>query len=139
MKIPIKLLRSNAKIPTRATEGSAAYDLYATTWESPAPGLMLYTTGVSMAIPKGYVGLIVPRSSVYKTGLTLANSVGVIDSDYRGEIKFIYRAREVGQRYGMGDRVGQIIIVKHNTIDFEEVDDLDQTPRGKGGFGSTGN
>ena len=95
-----------------------------------------------MEIPKGYVGLIYPRSSVSKTSHMLRNHVGIIDSGYRGEImlKFGWYEQTPGnhQVYDAGDRIGQIMIMPYPEVEFNEVEDLSDTERGSGGFGSTG-
>lgn len=137
-------LRKSAKIPTRGSEQAAGYDLYAATdGEYIGNNQFKYLTAISLEIPKGYVGLIAPRSSIYKTNLRQANQPGVIDSDYRGEIAFIFDYIG-GEFYGdptvykKGDRIGQIIFVKHAQAKFQEVKSLIKTKRGKGGFGSTG-
>ena len=101
---------------------------------------LTYHTGLSIEIPEGYVGLLFPRSSVYKTGQFLTNSVGVIDSGYRGEImlKYTRDTHSDKKAYRPGDRVGQIIILPYPKVEFEEVESLSQTERGSGGYGSTG-
>jgi dUTP pyrophosphatase len=100
--------------------------------------MVTYNTGLAIEIPEGHVGLLFPRSSISKTVLSLANSVGVIDSGYRGSIMFKFRYPEEGMVYDVGDRVGQIIIMPYPTIEFEETEELSSTERGQGGFGSTG-
>jgi dUTP pyrophosphatase len=95
-----------------------------------------YHTGLAIEIPKGYVGLLFPRSSIYKTSQALTNSVGVIDSGYRGEIMMKF-TRGINH-YCIGDRIGQIMILPYPQIEFEEVEKLSETNRGSGGFGSTG-
>ena len=146
MKVKIKRLCSNAVIPKYSKTGDAGMDLYCTKTEIEKDGqgdcnLVCYT-GISMEIPQGYVGLIFPRSSVSKTNLWLRNAVGVIDSGYRGEIicKFGYYKGLMSKDtiYSVGDRVAQIMILPHPTIQFEEVGKLSDTDRGDGGFGSTG-
>ena len=102
-----------------------------------------YGTGLSIEIPEGFVGLVFPRSSIRKTDLSLSNSVGVIDSGYRGEIQATFNQRSLSSQsgsfvYGVGDRIMQIIIIPHPPIEFQEVDELTNTERGEGGFGSTG-
>ena len=86
----------------------------------------------------GHVGLLFPRSSIYKTTLTLSNSVGVIDSGYRGEVMLKYRYLEDGMVYDLKDRVGQLIVMPIPTMVIEEVQELSETERGEGGYGSTG-
>jgi dUTP pyrophosphatase len=97
--------------------------------------------GVALEIPKGFVGLVFPRSSIRKTALQLSNSVGVIDSGYRGELQATFNKLFGGASttYEVGDRVAQIMIIPHPPIEFEEADTLSDTERGEGGFGSTGN
>lgn len=137
MKINIKKLVENAVIPTYAKPGDAGMDLYSTSIEVSEDGVVTYGTGLSMEIPEGYVGLLFPRSSNYKQNLVLCNSVGVIDSGYRGEIMFKYF--QIGENmYKVGDRVGQIIILPYPQIEFTEVENLSKTERGEGGFGHTG-
>ena len=99
--------------------------------------------GISLEIPEGFVGLVFPRSSIRKTNLQLSNSVGVIDSGYRGELQATFNKIQgvtegVRERYLIGDRVCQIMIIPHPPIQFEEVEELTNTERGEGGFGSTG-
>ena len=95
--------------------------------------------GFAIEFPKGYVARIYPRSSIYKTGLVLANSSGTVDQCYRGELmaKF-YSVIPTGQEYKVGDRCAQLILEKIPEMEFEEVDELSETDRGAGGFGSTG-
>jgi dUTP pyrophosphatase len=137
MKIKYQLLANDAKCPFRASEMAAGYDLYAFSY-SFHEHTVTYHTKVAMEIPKGYTGLLFPRSSVYKTGMHLANSVGVIDSDYRGEIMFKYYVNDWQTIYEKGERVGQIVIVPTPDIEFELTDMLSDTLRSGGGFGSTG-
>ena len=121
---------------SRATDGSAGFDLSIV--ETPDILIPLVGTGVRVAIPKGYVGLVFPRSSLQSKGWMLANSVGVIDSDYRGEIKLGLRPFVKGAESELfaGDRVAQLVIVPI-IIEATFVDALDDTIRGDGGFGST--
>jgi dUTP pyrophosphatase len=128
-------------------------DMTAVTAEISADGLYVeYGTGIAVEIPEGYVGLIFPRSSLSKTSLILSNHVGVVDSGYRGEIKFRFKDTRMRSRieygidqyfcsdtvYKVGDRIGQLMIIPYPKIEFEEVEELDSTNRGEGGFGSTG-
>lgn len=139
MQIKFKKLRQEAVIPKRSTEGSAGYDLTAVHVESEKERLTCYT-GLAVEIPEGYVGLIFPRSSIHKTGLALANSVGVIDSDYRGEISFVFYKEwpSFQNQYSNGDRVGQLMVLPIPDLEFVEADSLSETKRGTGGYGSTG-
>jgi dUTP pyrophosphatase len=139
MKIKIKKLHDDAVIPLYAKEGDAGMDLVATTKVIDSE-IVEYGTGLSIEIPEGYVGLIFPRSSIYKTGLQLCNAVGVIDSGYRGEIKFKFMKKEFHKQplYSIGDRIGQILILPYPKIEFNEVSELSISERGLNGFGSTG-
>ena len=139
MKIKIKKVLPHAVLPSYAKEGDAAMDLHATEITKDKYGNYVYLTGVALEIPTGFVGLLLPRSSVSKTSMALANSVGVIDSGYRGEIMLKYRLINNGLNpYKTGDRVGQLMIIPYPKIELIEVDELSTTQRGDGGFGSTG-
>lgn len=147
LKVKIKKLIPEATIPQYAKPGDAGMDLVATSheFEQNAAGrrMQVYGTGLAFEIPEGYVGLIFPRSSIAKTELSLTNCVGVIDSGYRGEVKFKFaidggsRATSEGS-YKVGDRIGQIIIMPYPAVQFEEAEELSSTERGTGGFGSSG-
>jgi dUTP pyrophosphatase len=139
MKVKIKKLHPNAVKPKYAKESDAGMDLVATEIISETPSQITYGTGLAMEIPDGMVGLVFPRSSIRNTGLTLSNSVGVIDAGYRGEIQATFNKNGVKDEfYKVGDRVCQIIIVPHPIIKIVEVDELSESSRGSGGFGSTG-
>lgn len=138
LNIKIKKLHPNAVIPTYAKPGDAGMDL--TAINSTVEGSRVtYSTGIAIEIPEGYVGLIFPRSSIYKTGLSLSNAVGVIDSEYRGEIKAIFhQTMNWCNPYAIGQRIMQLIILPYPQVQFTEVDELSTTERGEGGFGSSG-
>ena len=141
--VNIKKLNDKAIIPTYGSEFSAGADLYACEGGdiTIAPGeTRLVHTGISMAIPCGYVGLIYARSGLAsKRGLAPANKVGVIDSDYRGEIMVaLHNHSSEAQTICDGERIAQIVFTAYMGADFCEVDELDSTQRGEGGFGSTG-
>ena len=137
MKVNIKKLHPDAVIPKYATLGDAGLDLTAV--DVVADGSTLtYKTGLAVEIPSWHVGLLFPRSSVYKTGQTLTNCVGVIDSGYRGEIMLKFTLSPYAKEYEIGDRGGQLIIMPYPRIDFVEVDELIPSDRGEGGYGSTG-
>ena len=142
MKVRIKKLNENAVIPNYAKDGDAGMDLVATSIISTTSTQITYGIGLAMEIPKGFVGLIFPRSSVRKTRLMLSNCVGVIDSGYRGELQATFNKinqDSVSENdYKVGDRVAQIMIIPHPSIEFEEANELSDTERGEGGFGSTG-
>jgi dUTP pyrophosphatase len=122
----------------KASPGAAAYDLVATSICPTVDGQFIVGTGLTVAIPEGYVGLLFPRSSVFRKGAYLANSVGVIDSDYRGEIKAIFRSLRGAPPYELGERCCQLLLVELGSLDVKYVEQLDNTTRGEGGFGSTG-
>jgi dUTP pyrophosphatase len=135
--VKIKKLHPDAVIPKYAKPGDAGLDLTAV--DVVADGNTLtYKTGLAIELPFWHVGLLFPRSSVYKTGQTLTNCVGVIDSGYRGEIMMKFTLSPYAQEYDIGDRIGQLIIMPYPRIDFEEVDELTPTERGFDGYGSTG-
>jgi dUTP pyrophosphatase len=139
VKIKFKKLNKRAEIPFYAKDGDAGMDLVATTLVRTSK-FFEYGTDLAMEIPKGYVGLLFPRSSISKTDHFLRNSVGVIDSGYRGEIKLRMSIPALGEtEYLIGDKVGQLILMKLPWVEIEEVDELSDTDRGEGGFGSTGN
>jgi dUTP pyrophosphatase len=139
MKVKIKKLHPNAVKPKYAKENDAGMDLVATEIINETDTQISYGTGLAMEIPDGMVGLIFPRSSIRNTGLELSNSVGVIDAGYRGEIQATFNKNGVNDEfYKVGDRIMQIVIVPHPVVQFVEVDELTESSRGKGGFGSTG-
>ena len=139
MVLKIKKLVPEAVIPKMATSGSAGMDLTAITMHINSEGKYVYGTGLSFEIPKGYVGLIFPRSSIAKMDMTLSNCVGVIDSDFRGHVTFVFNVLDYGNKlYNVGDRIGQLVILKTPSISIEETEDLSETERGVGGYGSTG-
>ena len=142
MKVKIKKLNENAIIPTYGTEYSAGADLYAlldSTVEIAPHETTFIHTGISVEIPEGYCGLIFARSSMgAKRGLAPANKVGVIDSDYRGEIKIaLHNHSTEAKSVASGERIAQIVITPYLKCDFEE-GELTDSERGSGGFGSTG-
>ena len=139
MNIKIKKLHPNAEMPQRANPTDAGADLVASSLEFKKDGRIVYGTGLAFEIPKGYVGILAPRSSCSKMDIQMPNSIGVIDSDYRGEVKVIFRATMSNPiTYNIGDRVAQLLIVPIELATFTEVGELSDTERGCGGFGSTG-
>jgi dUTP pyrophosphatase len=140
MKINIKKINPNAVTPTYAKVGDAGMDLVATKIISNGTFDVTYGTGLAMEIPEGFVGLVFPRSSIRNTELTLSNSVGVIDSGYRGELQATFNKHNGldSISYKVGERVCQIMIIPHPPIEFEEADELSDSERGAGGFGSSG-
>lgn len=142
-KMKIKKLNDNAIIPTYGSEFSAGADLYSCEGEDiiiASGETRLVHTGIALEIPQGYVGLIYARSGLAtKRGLAPANKVGVIDSDYRGEIMVaLYNQSNTEQTVANGERIAQIVFTPYVCADFEVCDELDFTTRGEGGFGSTG-
>jgi len=140
MKVRIKKLNPLAVIPTYAKDGDAGMDLVATRIISNTTFDVSYGTDLAMEIPNGFVGLVFPRSSIRKYELVLSNSVGVIDSGYRGEIQATFK-KENGLdslAYKVGDRIAQIMIIPYPPVEFDEVAELSDTERGDSGFGSTG-
>jgi dUTP pyrophosphatase len=140
MKVRIKKLNETAVIPSYAKDGDAGMDLVATRIISNTTFDVSYGTDLAMEIPKGFVGLVFPRSSIRKYELALSNSVGVIDSGYRGELQATFKKTNGldSLAYKVGDRIAQIMIIPHPPIEFNEVAELSDTERGEGGFGSTG-
>lgn len=154
MKVNIKKLHKDAVIPQYAKHGDAGLDLTAVSKSYDDNGNVCYGTGLAFEIPHGYVGLLFPRSSNTKKDLVLGNSVGVLDSGYRGEVVFKFKGSvaiyetdlcesgnfscvgENAESYGIGDRIGQLIIMPYPKIEFNEVDELSHTDRGIGSFGS---
>ena len=143
MKVKIKLLDERATVPTYGTEYSAGADLYNLKGEevkiAPHTTTLIHT-GISAEIPEGYAGLIFARSGLAtKRGLAPANKVGVIDSDYRGEIMVaLHNHTDNEAAVEGGERVAQLVIVPYLKAEFECADELCDTARGAGGFGSTG-
>jgi dUTP pyrophosphatase len=138
--VNIKKLNESAVIPTYAKDGDAGMDLVATEILSNTTFDVTYGTGIALEVPKGFVGLVFPRSSVRKYDLTLSNSVGVIDSGYRGELQVTFKKTNGldSLKYNVGDRIAQIMILPYPKINFKKVDNLSDSERGEGGFGSTG-
>ena len=141
--VSVKILDPRAKLPAYGSADAAGADLYALTGGPGAiapGGTALIRTGIAVAVPLGYVGLVYARSGLAcKRGLAPANKVGVIDADYRGEVMvYLHNHGDQPQTIEDGDRVAQLVITPYLTAQFERVDELDGTERGGGGFGSTG-
>jgi len=132
-------LNELAKTPTKAHGSDAGFDLVATEVNA-TPNYIEYKTGLSFAIPEGYSGFLFPRSSISKKALSLCNSVGVIDSGYRGEVTARFnRLDDGGSRYNIGDKVAQMVILPTPQVQMIEVESLGRdTDRGSGGYGSSG-
>ena len=140
--VKVKRLHNNAVIPSYSKIGDAGMDLTAVDIEETVD-YVSYKTGLAFEIPKGHVGLLFPRSSNSKKDLLLTNSVGVIDSGYRGEVELRYKRIKADfadnvKKYEIGDRVGQIMILPYPNVYMTEVPELSDSQRGTGGFGSTG-
>ena len=163
MKVKLKKLNENVKLPVYAKTGDAGLDIKATRIESENNYSITYGTDLCIEVPFGYVGLIFPRSSIRNYDLSLSNCVGVVDSGYRGEIMATFKKTKLdgmyyvldsdyegeimttfkktkldGMYYDVDDKIMQIIILPYPSIEFEFVDELSETERGEGGFGHTG-
>lgn len=150
MQVKIKKLYNDAKLPTRAHYDDAGWDLYAHSCIRDDEGNIVYGVGVAFEIPQGYVGLVIPRSSNASRDLILSNSIGVIDSGYRGEVSFKFKIfypydehiglflHNMTNDYEIGDRIGQIIIIPYPEIEFVETDELSESERGTTGYGGSG-
>ena len=140
--VKIKKLNEKAVIPTYGSPYSAGADLYSAMDEiTIAPGeTVLVKTGIALELPVGYAGLIYARSGLAsKRGLAPANKVGVVDCDYRGEVMVaLHNHSNIPQTVAAGDRIAQLVIAPYIVAEFEETDELSETVRGEGGFGSTG-
>ena len=141
MRIKFRKTHVAAKIPRRGSAGAAGFDLTAVSYEI-KEGKACYSTGIAVEIPPGHVGLIFPHSSIHRYSQRLSNAVGVIDSDYRGEITAIFDlaiyCATTRELYITGDRIAQLVIVPVPAVEFVEVAALSNTARGNGGYGSTG-
>jgi dUTP pyrophosphatase len=146
MIVKFKKLHPDAVIPRYAKPGDAGLDLTAVTAGGGDEGYIEYGTGLAVEIPQGYVGLLFPRSSISNQDVFLTNSVGVIDSGYRGEIKARFKVTadvvnvpdDEVRAYRFGDRILQLVVIPYPTIEPTEADDLSATERGAGGYGSSG-
>ena len=137
--VKVKKLHENAVIPSYSKYGDAGMDLTITEIKENNFRQISYGFGIAMEIPLGYVGLVFPRSSVKNQDLLLSNCVGVIDSGYRGEIQSTFKKTDPSEKfYNVGDRGAQIIILPYPQVFMVESDELSDTERGTGGFGSTG-
>ena len=139
MKLKFKKLTPDAVMPMKAHPSDAGFDLTAVSVEEDRKrNIVTYHTGIAVSLPEGYFGLLCPRSSVYKHQLQLANGLGIIDQGYHGELIFKYRIVQPHiSRYPVGERVGQLVIVPYPELELEEVDELENSDRGEGGFGSS--
>ena len=137
----IKKLHPDAIVPSYSKDGDGCVDLHCVSFQmNENKNQITYKTGIAIEIPHGYVGLVFPRSSIRRTILSLSNSVGVIDSGYRGEIMATFNLTNSSDStiYEVGERVCQLMILPYPKINFTEVEELTESSRGEGGFGSTG-
>lgn len=140
LKVKIKKLHPNSVIPTYAHNGDACMDVTAVSVrvvEESGYGYIEFDSGLAFEIPEGYTMLCFPRSSISDTGMILSNAVGVVDSGYRGAVKARFKYVKDSKAYTVGDRVFQIMVIPYPTVEFEEVDELSESTRSTGGFGST--
>lgn len=137
MEVKFKRLKPTAMMPTKAHNDDAGYDLYVSRCGYERE-LWVCHSDIAFEIPAGHVGLVFPRSSVSNTDMRVANCVGVIDAGYRGEVSAKFDCRGNGKRYFGGDRFAQLIIMPIPDITLTEADQLTDTERGDGGYGSTG-
>ena len=142
MRLEFKRLSEQAQTPAQAHPGDAGWDLYASEAASIAPGNRLAVgTGIAIAVPEGHAGLVLPRSGLAaKHGVTLVNAPGLIDPGYRGEVRVLLLNTDPEATFdvAVGDRIAQLLLVRFEPVDANEVEELDVTDRGEGGFGSSG-
>jgi dUTP pyrophosphatase len=135
-------LSEDAREPSRAHEGDAGYDLYAVEAATVAPGERASVgTGIALAIPEGWAGLVLPRSGLAaRHGITLPNAPGLIDAGYRGEVRVLLLNADSRETFHVapGDRIAQLVLMRHESPELIEVESLEETVRGTGGFGSSG-
>lgn len=144
IKIRFRKLRDDAVTPVKAHRSDAGFDLSAVSIEyDHIYNCIVYHTGLAFEIPKGYVGKLYPRSSIFKKNLLLTNCTGILDSGYRGEVlvkfKRITEDPRLSSVYDIGDRIAQLIIMPYPDVELIEAPDLTDSDRGTGGYGSTGN
>jgi dUTP pyrophosphatase len=142
LKIRFQRLAPNAREPERAHAHDAGYDLRAAEDAWIAPGERASVgTGIAVAIPDGFAGLVLPRSGLAaRHGITLPNAPGLIDSGYRGEVRILLLNTDAGEAFEVaaGDRIAQLVVVRAEELSFEEASELDETARATRGFGSSG-
>jgi dUTP pyrophosphatase len=143
MRIPLRRLDPGLPLPAAQHDGDAGTDLYAADDVTLAPrgGRALIPTGIAIAIPKGYAGFVQPRSGLaLRHGVTVVNSPGLVDAGYRDEIRVLLVNHDPDEEFKIsrGDRIAQLVIQRFETVEWAEVDDLDDTDRGLKGWGSTG-
>lgn len=142
MTLRFSRLTEGAQEPSRAHDGDAGYDLYAVEAATLGPGERASVgTGIAVAIPDGWAGLVLPRSGLAsRHGITIPNAPGLIDSGYRGEVRVLLLNTDPREPFevAVGDRIAQLLLVRHEAPEVLEVESLDETVRGAGGFGSSG-
>ncbi len=142
MNLRYRRLTPAARPPGRAHDGDAGYDLHAAETASLSPGERASVgTGIAVAIPDGYAGLVLPRSGLAaRHGIALVNAPGLIDSGYRGELRVLLLNTDRSDQFEVaeGDRIAQLLLVRVEAPELEEAEELDETARGEGGFGSSG-
>jgi dUTP pyrophosphatase len=142
LQIKFKKKDEQTKLPIKGSLNAACYDVYAHSIKLERPDKIIVELGFSTEIPPGFKGILVPRSSISKTNWFLANSMGIIDADYRGEWMMVLRTTGSvmydALPFAIGERCAQIYFEKVNDVEIEEVNELSDTIRGTGGFGSTG-
>jgi dUTP pyrophosphatase len=142
VRLEFSLLRPEARAPSRAHEGDAGYDLHAAEAAVLEPGGRASVgTGVAIALPDGCAGLVLPRSGLaLRHGIALVNAPGLIDAGYRGELRVLLLNTDRSEAFGVsvGDRIAQLVVVRHESPSLVEVASLDESARGAGGFGSSG-
>lgn len=142
MKLPVRRLREDAQLPTRAHPGDAGLDLHAAEECTIAPGeRAMVATGIAVEIPEGHAGLVVPRSGLAaRHGISVVNAPGLIDAGYRGEVKVLLLNTDPGEPFEVteGMRIAQLVVTPVLIADVAEVGELSDTSRGSGGFGSSG-
>ena len=142
MTLQFTRLSDEAREPSRAHDGDAGFDLYAVDPATIGPGERASVgTGIALAIPDGWAGLVLPRSGLAtRHGITLPNAPGLIDSGYRGEVRVLLLNTDAREPFEVapGDRIAQLVLVRHESPELIEVESLEETVRGAGGFGSSG-
>jgi dUTP pyrophosphatase len=143
MRIPIRRLDPGLPLPAAQHDGDAGLDLYAASDVTldPRGGRALVPTGIAIAIPPGYAGFVQPRSGLaLRHGVTLVNTPGLVDAGYRDEIRVLLINHDPAESFKVsrGDRIAQLVIQQFESVEWDEVADLDDTARGLGGWGSTG-
>ncbi len=142
MTLQFTRLSAGAREPSTAHDGDAGYDLYAVEAASIAPGERASVgTGIALAIPDGWAGLVLPRSGLAaRHGITIPNAPGLIDAGYRGEVRVLLLNTDSQEPFEVapGDRIAQLVLVRHESPELVEVASLEETVRGAGGFGSSG-